>query len=48
MSDYVAPRDGQLWLTVNDVQYNDPKNPNLFYNDNIGMFWARITVKKNK
>lgn len=45
---YVAPRDGQLWFTVNDVQFSDPRNPNLFYNDNIGMFWARVTVKRGK
>ncbi len=42
----VAPKDGVLWFTVNDVQYNDPKNKNLFYNDNIGTFWAQITVKR--
>jgi hypothetical protein len=43
---YVAPQDGQLWFTVNDVQFSDPSNPNLFYNDNVGSFWVRVTVKK--
>ena len=44
---YVAPRDGQLWFTVNDVQSHDPTNPNLFYNDNVGSFWVRVTVRKH-
>ena len=44
-SEYVAARNGDLWFTVNDVQYADPKNPYLFYNDNIGAFIVRITVK---
>lgn len=41
----VAPSDGWLWFTVNDVQYADALNRNLFYNDNIGFFWVRVTVK---
>jgi hypothetical protein len=46
--DYLAPRDGWLWFTINDVQYADPdhNNPSLFYNDNIGSFWARVVVKR--
>jgi hypothetical protein len=40
-----ALQKGWLWFTVNDVQYNDPDNPVLFYNDNIGVFWVRVTVK---
>jgi hypothetical protein len=43
--EFVAAGHGTLWFTVNDVLYNDPKNPNLFYNDNFGSFWVRITVK---
>jgi hypothetical protein len=43
--DLVARSEGVLWFTVNDVQYNDPNNRNLFYNDNIGVFWVRIAVK---
>ncbi len=41
----VSP-EGWLWLTVNDVQSNDPNNPNLFYNDNIGVFWVRVALKR--
>lgn len=44
--EFVVAKDGILWFTVNDIQYSDPKNPNLFYNDNIGSFWARIVVKR--
>lgn len=40
----IAPVDGWLWFTVNDVQYADTQNRNLFYNDNIGFFWVRVTV----
>lgn len=42
--DYVVPVDGSLWLNINDVQYSDSLNRNLFYNDNIGYFWVRIEV----
>jgi hypothetical protein len=42
----VAARDGVLWFTVNDVQFNDPRNKDLFYNDNIGSFWVQIAVKR--
>jgi hypothetical protein len=42
----VAARDGVLWFTVNDVQFNDPRNKNLFYIDNIGSFWVQIAVKR--
>lgn len=41
-----APTDGELWFTVNDVQFSDPNNRNLFYNDNIGTFWVKIVVKR--
>jgi len=44
-AEYTATKDGTLWLTVNDVQYSDPNNKYLFYNDNIGSFWVRIVVK---
>src|ERR1700761_249003 len=43
--DYTASHAGWLWFTVNDVQNNDPQNPNLFYNDNVGSFWVRVVVK---
>jgi hypothetical protein len=39
-----ASQKGWLWFTVNDVQFNDPDNPVLFYNDNIGVFWVRVTL----
>ncbi len=41
----VASNDGWLWFNINDVQYADALNRNLFYNDNIGFFWVRVTVK---
>jgi len=44
-NEWVAPNDGWLWFTVNDVQYADALNRNLFYNDNIGFYWVRVTVK---
>jgi hypothetical protein len=44
---FQAPRDGVLWLTVNDVQYSDPNNRSLFYNDNIGTFWVQVKVEPN-
>jgi len=44
--DCSASQKGWLWFTVNDVQYNDPANPNLFYNDNIGVFWVRVVLKR--
>lgn len=46
LADFSATRAGYLWFTVNDVQFNDPKNPNLFYTDNIGSFWVRVVVKR--
>ncbi|MGD0939336.1 MAG: hypothetical protein ABR905_06445 [Terracidiphilus sp.] len=46
-NDIVASKAGVLWFTVNDVQYNDPNNPNLFYNDNLGTFWVRVIVKRS-
>jgi hypothetical protein len=45
--DTVAPNDGILWFTVNDVQYSDPNNRNLFYNDNIGVFWVHVVLKRS-
>jgi len=44
--DYAVSQGGWLWFTVNDVQYSDPNNSNLFYNDNIGLFWVRVVVKR--
>jgi len=42
--DYPVTRDGFIWFTVNDVQYADPNNRNMFYNDNVGSFWVRVVV----
>jgi hypothetical protein len=47
-SSFTAAKDGLLWFTVNDVQFDDPNNRNLFYNDNIGSFWVRVTIKHGK
>jgi hypothetical protein len=44
--DYPVSQRGWLWFTVNDVQYNDPNNPNLFYNDNLGAFWVKVVKKR--
>jgi len=41
-------QDGTIWFTVNDVQSLDPTDPYLFYNDNIGSFWVKMTVKHNE
>ena len=39
-------RDGDLWFNVNDVRnFEDPSNANLFYLDNIGFFWVKVTIE---
>lgn len=40
--------DGNLWFTVNDIQFSDPVVPGLFYNDNIGLFWVKVIVTHKK
>ena len=38
--------DGQLWFNVNDVtNEGDQTNSDLFYADNIGFFWVKVTVE---
>lgn len=38
--------NGELWFNVNDVlNDNDPKNIDLFYSDNVGFFWVKVTVE---
>jgi hypothetical protein len=44
--DYPVSQSGWVWFTVNDVQYKDETNANIFYNDNIGSFWVRVVVKR--
>ncbi len=44
--DFAPSNSGWIWFTVNDVQDSDPENPNLFYNDNLGVFWVHIVVKR--
>ncbi len=39
-----ATTGGSLWFTVNDIQYNDPANRNLFFNDNVGLFWVKVKI----
>ena len=49
MDNYPVRKTGSLWITVNDVQYHDQKHPelsSLFYNDSVGLFWARATIKR--
>lgn len=42
---FVADRDGWLFLAVNDVTNDeDPSFPDMFFVDNIGVFYARVRV----
>ncbi len=43
---YVAPRSGKLYFTVNDVIADDKDFPDMFFIDNIGSFYARVSVSK--
>lgn len=45
-NDSIADKSGELWFTVNDVQFDDPTNRELFYDDNIGSFWVKVIVKR--
>ncbi len=39
--------DGTLWFNVNDtLNDEDPQNADLFYADNIGFFWVKVTVER--
>ncbi|HEX8284701.1 MAG TPA: hypothetical protein VF588_15155 [Pyrinomonadaceae bacterium] len=41
-----ATGDGELWFNVNDVMNEgDQNNSDLFYADNIGFFWVKVTVE---
>jgi hypothetical protein len=43
---HVSVKDGDLWFNVNDVRnFEDPNNANLFYLDNIGFFWVKVTIE---
>ena len=39
-------RDGKLYFTVNDVLSNDKDYPDMFFEDNIGFFYAKVTISK--
>lgn len=41
---YVVGEDGELWLNVNDVWDDQNQYKRIFYEDNIGAFWAKVTV----
>lgn len=45
-NDVVAKRSGKLYFAVNDVQSNDKSFPDMFFSDNIGFFYAKVTVSK--
>lgn len=42
----LVPNDGELWLNVNDViDPHDHKDSRIYYFDNVGFFWVKITVE---
>jgi hypothetical protein len=44
---FQIPCDGKVWFVVNDVwDDQDPLFPNKFYIDNIGQFYAKVSVTK--
>jgi hypothetical protein len=45
-NDIVAKRSGKLYFTVNDVQSNDKDFPTMFIEDNIGFFYAKVTISR--
>jgi hypothetical protein len=45
-NDVVAKRSGKLSFAVNDVQSNDKAFPEMFFADNIGFFYAKVTVSR--
>lgn len=43
----VAPIDGTLWLSVNDVwDDDDPEYPAKFYDDNLGFYWVTLQTTR--
>jgi hypothetical protein len=42
----VAKRSGKLYFVVNDVTYDDKDFPDMFMIDNIGFFYARVSISK--
>ncbi len=47
-SSYVSPDDGVLFLTVNDVWVErDERMRYLFFTDNVGFFWVKVTLVIN-
>jgi len=45
-NDIVAKRSGKLYFSVNDVQSDDKDYPDMFFEDNIGFFYAKVTIGK--
>jgi hypothetical protein len=45
-NDIVAKQSGKLYFAVNDVQSRDKTSPDLFFADNIGFFYAKVTVNR--
>jgi hypothetical protein len=45
-NDLVAKQSGKLYFTVNDVVHDDKDSPDLFLEDNIGFFYAKVTISK--
>ena len=41
-----ANRCGILYFTVNDVLSNDKDYPDMFFEDNVGFFYAKVTISK--
>ena len=41
-----AHRSGILYFTVNDVLSDDKDYPDMFFEDNIGFFYAKVTISK--
>jgi len=42
-------KDGELWLSVNDVwNTQNPRYPNMFFDDNIGFFWVNVHVTRGE
>jgi hypothetical protein len=42
----VAQKSGKLYFVVNDVLTDDKDFPDLFLFDNIGFYYAKVTVSK--
>jgi hypothetical protein len=43
LADFEVPQSGALWFNVNDVIF--PGDPDLYYADNVGFFFAVVTLR---